>query len=552
MSQKIREAKRKYNKAVRKLKRNKQQAIANKVAESNVRVYSHVSYKPTQVNAPSEINGKSQNQQLDMWYNHFQKVLEGQSAPSSAHTKCDVTATLLPEAFSVDEISSCIINTLPKALDKSYEHNHNYLYSPKIAHRNLAIGLNNWCQKACLKKDDVNYNFLNSIITPIPKTGKKDYSKTNCWRPIACSTTVCFLFEKLLIQRMKPFLVTKENQFAYKSKHGCVQSISIINEASKSVDDFHVALLDASAAFDKISWNRIMEQMAKRKLPEYLQLILVALMANTSFKLKWDGVTSKESFFASKGVKQGGCISALIFSCCYDDLILECQKSCAGIFVHETFLNIIVYADDILLVSASPFGLKDLLDITKKFCQKHADIELNHEKSTILRMGKYGRKKNGVSIDNIPVKKSEKYLGVWLNNDKLEEARAVRFLYAKTNQVLRQNGNINLCSHKTKNMVLNAYGSVYSLEAFTKVTSKMVSAHRYLTKSIFNYEWRRLADLKHDNGWTDIRSRALYAGMGLLSLKETHRWRRNNFILKSRSSDNQLVRNIIGSMSFAS
>ena len=146
-------------------------------------------------------------------------------------------------------------------------------------------------------------------------------------------------------------------------------SISIINEASVPVEDFHVALLDASAAFDKISWNRIMEQMAKRKLPEYLQLILVALMANTSFKLKWDGVTSKESFFDSKGVKQGGCISALIFSCCYDDLIQECQKSCAGIFVHETFLNIIVYADDILLVSASPFGLKDLFDITKKFCK---------------------------------------------------------------------------------------------------------------------------------------------------------------------------------------
>ena len=66
----------------------------------------------------------------------------------------------------------------------------------------------------------------------------------------------------------------------------------------------------------------------------------------------------------------------------------------------------------------------------------------------------------------------------------------------------------------------------------------MRAAHRYMTKFVFTKEWKLKADLSNENGWLDIRSRSLYAGMRILSLAERHRILRNNFILKSQESSN--------------
>ena len=100
--------------------------------------------------------------------------------------------------------------------------------------------------------------------------------------------------------------------------------------------------------------------------------------------------------------------------------------------------------------------------------------------------------------------------------------------------MIKQNTNLRLCARAIKNQVLNAYGGLYAIESFDKITSKMRAAHRYMTKNLFQTEWWQFADLTNNLGWMDITSRTLYAGMGLRSLPETHRWMKNNFILISR------------------
>ena len=114
----------------------------------------------------------------------------------------------------------------------------------------------------------------------------------------------------------------------------------------------------------------------------------------------------------------------------------------------------------------------------------------------------------------IPIKKSVKYLGVWLNDELLEESRIVRSLSARTKNLFRPNKQISLCSHKSKKLLTNSYGSIYG-----------ANAHRYLVKNIFNTEWRCFADFS--NGWIEIRSRTLY----VVSVGENYRILRNNIIL---------------------
>ena len=172
------------------------------------------------------------------------------------------------------------------------------------------------------------------------------------------------------------------------------------------------------------------------------------------------------------------------------------------------------------------------------------------KKSVILRVGCKGMKKSPVSVAGIPVANSAQYLGIWLNDPKKEESRVIRSLFCRANQTLKQN-NVSLCTVNTKKQLVSAYGSVYGIESLTSISSKMKGAHRYLVKQVFQKEWRSLADLSNKNGWLDIRSRTLYVGLGIKSLPEIHRILRNNFIIKSRQSQNSLVTSICGNASYA-
>ena len=83
------------------------------------------------------------------------------------------------------------------------------------------------------------------------------------------------------------------------------------------------------------------------------------------------------------GVKQGDCISATLFSIYINDLANEIKDSKIGINLTEKvtndeflddykdlFLNILLYADDIILLAANENDLQSLLYIVEKWGKK--------------------------------------------------------------------------------------------------------------------------------------------------------------------------------------
>ena len=75
-------------------------------------------------------------------------------------------------------------------------------------------------------------------------------------------------------------------------------------------------------------------------------------------------VCNTSSFFPRNGVKQGEVLSGYLFSSCYDDLVSDLEDIGTGVLIIHCINNIykfifiiIIYADDILLVSTSPHGL---------------------------------------------------------------------------------------------------------------------------------------------------------------------------------------------------
>ena len=251
-------------------------------------------------------------------------------------------------------------------------------------------------------------------------------------------------------------------------------------------------------------------------------------------------------FFCRVGVKQGGVLSSILFSSCYDDLVEDLNQTGAGIlFSYDNnrykFICVLIYADDIFLMSASPTGLKNLVEKAFYFANRYSDITFNASKSAILRLGPH--KREPISVCGIPTTKSYTYLGAEIRRAVDQQKTSASKLYASTNILFAQNSEIKKCSVLVKNVCIYSYGSVYSIENMLSVNSHLREAHRYMTKQV-HCDWPQYADL----GGPNIRSRTLYTTYGLDSLEVIHRKRRNNFLLKATLHTNTIISDVIGNL----
>ena len=125
------------------------------------------------------------------------------------------------------------------------------------------------------------------------------------------------------------------------------------------------------------------------------------------------------------GVKQGDSISATLFAIFINDLAEEIKASKIGINLNENLdtldqllINVLLYADDIVLITANENDLQFLLTIVENWCKKWR-LEVNLTKTNILhvRPKRKQQSKFMYLFNKRPVDycKTYKYLGMTLD-----------------------------------------------------------------------------------------------------------------------------------------
>ncbi len=116
------------------------------------------------------------------------------------------------------------------------------------------------------------------------------------------------------------------------------------------------------------------------------------------------------------GVKQGCNLSPLLSNLFQNDLHEQFNAQCEPVMLHDTPLNSLSWADDLILVSKSAKGLQCCLDILQEYCTKWR-LRVNESKTKIMAVGKSGSELiffNNTLLDYV---KEFKYLGIIISNN---------------------------------------------------------------------------------------------------------------------------------------
>ena len=264
----------------------------------------------------------------------------------------------------------------------------------------------------------------NGIITPIHKGGSKEDPKN--YRGITLLNTGGKIFASILHSRLSEWLeercLISESQFGFRRNRSTTDCIFILNTlVEKSLNTgkpLYVCYVDLKKAFDNVDHLLLWVKLAKIGVSNKLLSVLQSMYRNAASCIKLSSNTATEFFPCKKGVRQGCILSPLLFNIYTADLEKELKENKSGIEICDgIFLDALMYADDIVLLSSSASGLKKHLHTLSDYC-KQWKLEVNTEMTKISVFGKDTDPQtytwNGMDLEKV---KSYKYLGMWFSTN---------------------------------------------------------------------------------------------------------------------------------------
>ena len=147
---------------------------------------------------------------------------------------------------------------------------------------------------------------------------------------------------------------------------------------------FMAIKIDLEKAYDRLNWNIMEECLNECKFPPKLIKVIHHCISTPSYKIMWNG-DKTESFYRSRGIRQGDPLSPYLFIICMERLshiIADYWKPMhAGRYGPP--ISHLLFADDLLLFAeASIEQAHCVLHCIDMFCQSSGQ-KINKQKTQV-------------------------------------------------------------------------------------------------------------------------------------------------------------------------
>ena len=278
---------------------------------------------------------------------------------------------------------------------------------------------------ACLRLGYHPRAFRTAVTVVLRKPGKPDYSDPAAYRPIALLNTLGKVLESLVAGRISALAerhsLLPDEQYGARPGRSTEDALLNLQETIQAEWTktpravISILSLDVSKAFDRMSHERLLHNLRKRRIPELLVYWVKSFLSNRETAFRIGSYTSSQRT-TSCGIPQGSPLSPILYLFYSADLIDGCRQArnnASGIgFVDDT--NIVVHGDS---DTSNCRRLQEVHRHCESWARKHGS-NFNVSKYQLLHLAKTReRLQASINIDGTEVQPTNtlKLLGVHLD-----------------------------------------------------------------------------------------------------------------------------------------
>jgi len=243
------------------------------------------------------------------------------------------------------------------------------------------------------KAAEVPMDWLRGVVVPLYKDGDRRVPLN--YRPITLLSLVGKVYTGVLCARLTDWAekrgVLVEEQGGFRARRGCPEQVFALTELIKMRQrmklDTYACFIDIKKAYDTVWHSGLKDKLKRYGIHGRMYAAICSLYAGCESTIRLGGVLGYTDFFPIEtGVRQGCILSPLLYSLFINDVAIRLKEEnndCGVPVGPERRLVVLLYADDIVLLSESESGVASLMAAVHAYSVQWR-FDVNHAKCGLM------------------------------------------------------------------------------------------------------------------------------------------------------------------------
>lgn len=229
-------------------------------------------------------------------------------------------------------------------------------------------------------------DFLSAVMIPLEK--KRNAKKCEDFRTISLISHAAKVLLRVINRRLRGRLEESiaEEQFGFRRGKGTRDAIGLLRVIGERYIErgrqLYTVFVDLEKAFDRVQWNKLMNILKKNGVDWRDRRLIKNLYLQQRIRVQIGDEMTEESIMG-RGVRQGCCLSPILFNIYLEHIMQKCMKQNRGVRVGGRRIECIRFADDMVLLAENERTMINMLKDLNKTCEEFG-MRINKKKTKCM------------------------------------------------------------------------------------------------------------------------------------------------------------------------